>query len=338
MKSIYKLIKLNRIIRSHRLKYLGVLVADILGMRHLFIRLDPVNACNLKCSMCYFSDREYAKKIRGRFSSEDLNRIAGLLFPNTLQLVIGCAAEPTLYKNYIDLVLLAKKYHVPFVGLTTNGQLIDEDQVRALVSSGLDEITLSLHGVVRDSYEDFMVNADYSKFHELLSHLTTWKSRSGHHRPDVRINYTVNANNLPELKDFFKHFGEYSINTLQIRPMVDVGHTSFPHQPMSTSTRDQYNDIIRSLQAECKDRGIVLLATKDDPNFTSYDKGTSYILPAVLRTVHPNKVWMPDFDWREESYREFCKRIGWRTILLGTIIGRKDHFKKVNHYLTYDVE
>ena len=92
MQQIYQLIRLNRYIRSYRIKFLGVLLADIFGLRHLFLRLDPVNACNLKCSMCYFSDRDYAKKIRGRLSSDELDRIAKLFFPRTLQLVVGCAA------------------------------------------------------------------------------------------------------------------------------------------------------------------------------------------------------------------------------------------------------
>ena len=338
MQKIYKLIKLNRIVRSYRVKFLGVLAADIFGVRHLFLRLDPVNACNLQCSMCYFSDSDYAKKIRGRFTREELNRVAELFFPRTLQLVVGCAAEPTLYKPYIDLLILAKRHNIPFVGLTTNGQLINSSSVERLVQSGLDEITLSVHGVAADTYERFMVRADYEQMHNLLNELTLCKKKHGVSKPEIRINYTVNAENLDELDDFFKVFGSYGINTLQIRPMVDVGHTSFSHEPMSDAIRRRYDEVITGLQHQCAKLNISLLATKNDPNFKSYDKGTGYILPAVLRTIHPNKVWKPDFNWKTESYREFCKRIGWRWLLLKTVFGRKEHFQKVKHYLTYEVD
>jgi len=338
MQQIYKLIKLNRLIRSYRVKFLGVLLADIFGLRHLFLRLDPVMACNLKCSMCYFSDQDYVRKIRGRLSSEELNRIAELFFPRTLQLVVGCAAEPTLHKGYIDIILLAKENRIPFVGLTTNGQLINDEAVSQLVQSGLDEITLSLHGVSADTYEKFMVNGSYERVHQFLSELKACKKKYRTKAPEVRINYTVNAENLDELEKFFEIFGAYSIDTLQVRPMVDVGNTSFEHQPMTHLTIDRYNEVVARLQHDCSRLGVVLLSTRKDPNFTSYDKGTSYVLPAVLRTIAPNKVWLPDFNWKVESYRDFCRRIGWRFILLKTVLGRKEHFKRVNHYLTYDID
>jgi MoaA/NifB/PqqE/SkfB family radical SAM enzyme len=338
MHQIYKLIKLNRLVRSYRVKFFGVWIADLVGLRHLFLRLDPVNACNLKCGMCYFSDKAYAKKIRGRFSENDLRRIATLFFSRTIQLVIGCAAEPTLYKDYVGLIQLAKNHHIPFVGFTTNGQLLDDNSIRKMVLVGLDEITLSVHGVTEESYEKFMVNSSFKKLHETLQLLTDYKTRYQKVLPEIRINYTVNADNLEELSNFFEIFGHYRINTLQIRPMVDVGNTSVPHKPMDQNTLDRYFEVLDKLRLKCVERKVVFLATKKDPNFDSYDKGTGYVLPAILRTIHPNKVWMKDFNWRKESYREFCKRTHWRRTLFNTVFGTKEYFKKVNHYLTYDVD
>ena len=41
MDSLYRLIRLNRRLKSPRLKYAFVLLADLLGIRHLFVRFDP---------------------------------------------------------------------------------------------------------------------------------------------------------------------------------------------------------------------------------------------------------------------------------------------------------
>lgn len=104
MISIYKLMKMNRYMKSHQLKFALILFANILNLRHLFVRFDPVIACNLRCKMCYFSNDEFRKQNGGIFSEAEINRLAKYIFPKTLQLVIGCSAEPTLYKDFTEIV------------------------------------------------------------------------------------------------------------------------------------------------------------------------------------------------------------------------------------------
>ena len=338
MQRIYQLIKLNRVVKNYRFKFFLIFLADYFGIRHLCLRLDPVNACNLRCSMCYYSDQSYAKKIRGHFNKEDIERISDLFFKKTLQLVIGCGSEPTLYKDYMGIVQKAVEGGVPYVGLTTNGQLITEEHIDQMIRFGLSELTISVHGVREETYERFMVKASYEKLHRVLASLDRLKTRYGARHPDLRINYTVNRENLEELVDFFSVYGHFNIRTLQLRPMVDVGKTSYAYTELDKKSLDRYFEIVEKLRNECHDRGITCLATKSDPNFKSYDKSTSYVLPAVLRTIHPNKVWMVDFNWRSETYREYCRRTKWRSILLQTVFGQKQFFKKTNHYLTYNVD
>src|SRR3972149_10344088 len=147
MNSYYSLLRLNRLISNHRLKFLSIWAAHRVGLRHLFLRFDPIVGCNLSCTMCYFSDEEFRRQNRGIFTAEEISRIAKLFFPKSLQLVIGCGTEPTLYKNFPDIVSLAKSYRIPLVSLTSNGQLLTEAHLRSLISMKLDEITLSVHGV-----------------------------------------------------------------------------------------------------------------------------------------------------------------------------------------------
>ena len=338
MKTIYRLIRLNRLIRSYRLKLLGVLICDIIGARHLFLRLDPVNACNLACRMCYFSDKDYSKRVRGRFTDEELDRVAEIFFPNALQLVVGCAAEPTLHKSYLRLIEVAKDRRVPYVGLTTNAQLLSAVAIEKLINIGLDEITVSVHGVNESSYNDLMAGGRFEVLLERLKTLKTLKKAKGKNEPALRINYTVNEGNLEELSRFFHVFGEYEIATLQIRPMADVGKTNYKYHKFNNQQTERYHEILSQLRDECESRGITLLATKNNINFEKNEKGISYALPAVLRTIHPNKVWNIDFDWKNESYREYCRRVRWRKVLVRSIFTRRELFKRSQLYLTYDID
>jgi MoaA/NifB/PqqE/SkfB family radical SAM enzyme len=61
MKNIYFLFKVNRLIKSFRIKSLGIYFLHLFGKRYYGIFLDPVYACNLRCRMCYFSDEEKRK-------------------------------------------------------------------------------------------------------------------------------------------------------------------------------------------------------------------------------------------------------------------------------------
>ena len=56
--------------------------------------------------MCYFSDDEKRKEMHGNLTKQDMENIAEALFHRALKLQIGCGAEPSLYKNLVEIVRL----------------------------------------------------------------------------------------------------------------------------------------------------------------------------------------------------------------------------------------
>ncbi len=187
--NIYSILKLNNIIKSHRIKFLGLWLLDLLDQRYLGLYMDPVMACNLRCKMCYFTDQNYVKTVmKGIMKEDDIAFLAKINFKNALKLQIGCGAEPTLFKHNLKLIETAKKYKIPYISMVTNGNLLSEEDVVKFSSSGLNEFILSLHGVHKSSYEDFMDKGDYQKFHEVLQFITNEKKRNP--KLVLRINYT----------------------------------------------------------------------------------------------------------------------------------------------------
>jgi len=284
--------------------------------------------------MCHYSDPSYRERNKGYFTDSQIERIAAMFFPLTVQCVIGCAAEPALHKNLSWIVALAKRHKVPFVGIATNGQLLNESLAQKLTAEGLDEIVISLHGVHKETYERFMVNASYDRLHQTLQMLTLLPREKTHSRPHVRINYTVNHENLAELADFFAVFGSYAIATLQIRIMFDLGNTGYACRDMH-DVKTQYEDVIKKLTVQCRDRRITLLASRTIPSAGALG-GLAAILPLVLRHIRPQKVWRTDFEWERETYGEFCKRIGWRRELFGAVIKGLKCFDEAHRHLMYD--
>lgn len=317
----YGLLKLNRLIKNHRVKGLGILLLHALRQRHLFLRFDPISACNLRCQMCYYSNDELAKQRKGRFSWDEIQRIADVFFPYAYQVYIGCGSEPTVHKDFDKIVSLAKQYGVPSVGLVTNGMLLTPDHVASLVENQLSELVLSVHGVHKDTYETLMARAEFRKLIEVLSMVHNTREERKVSHPELRINYTVNPDNLEELMDFFCVFGTYKIDTLQIRPVKNYGGV---YQRIDLSPYlDRYREIVDAIRQQCKLRGVRLLSNTSNPTFSKPDPATT-LLEHVAVHISPNKVWRDGYNWKVDGYYNQCHQMGWsRDLLRKTLISSK---------------
>ena len=223
-RNIYNILRLGTQIKSRRLKLLGIWLFHVLGKRYIGVFLDPVLACNFRCKMCYFSDEEKRKSLRGTLKYEEIEAIAGSLFHRVLKLQIGCGAEPTLHKDLVKIIALGKRYNVPYVSLTTNGNLLTKKQLAVAVENGLDELTLSAHGFTRETYEYLMTNGKFDLFRRLLADVAEIKKQ--HPQFKLRINYTINNDNLEELNRIWEVVGD-ELDILQLRPIQKIGESEY---------------------------------------------------------------------------------------------------------------
>lgn len=259
--------------------------------------------------MCYFSDDMYRRNNKGKFTQEQSDRIAEIMFPYALQVVLGCATEPSLYKDYVSIVKKAKEMGVPNISLTTNAQLITKEKVKELVASGLSEFTVSVHGVAKETYEKFMPGAKHEVLLEFFQNLKEEKAKTGKEYPKLRVNYTTNPDNLQELNDFYKVYGDYGIDILQLRPVMEIGgvyHKLFDNQ----EDKDEYKAAVKRLKEESRQQNVMFLANLSDISYSQQSE-TTPILESVYRYISPNVLWNPDFDWKNEDYFAYSKRIGW---------------------------
>lgn len=331
--NIYKLLRLNRVIKNHRIKFFGLYLLHQFNGRYLAVNLDPIMACNLRCKMCYFTDPDYVRSIKGQMKPDDLDRVAEVIFKRAIKLQVGCGTEPTLYKDLTRIVALGKKYKVPYISLTTNANLLTREKIVDLLEAGLNEFTISLHGVNKESYESFMKKGDYDTFHEVFN---TFKELKHQYDFKVRINYTFNKDNFYELSSFFEHFDGRSFDILQIRPIQKIGNTEyndFDLEPL----REDYSSLIKEIRDECKKNHITLLASDKIPDKSEVNT-SSFIFDYTFCYVSPNKFWKPDFDWRNESFNEFSKKIGWGSQLWQNIFRSKSELKTLRNRLNYEIE
>ncbi len=331
--NVYKLLKLNRKIKSHRIKFLGLYLLHTFNQRYLAVNLDPVMACNLRCKMCYFTDADYVKTLKGQFKEDELEQVAKTIFKRALKLQIGCGTEPTLYKDLVKVVELGKAYNVPYISITTNANLLDEEKIEALLKAGLNEFTISLHGVHKESYENFMKKGSYEKFQNAFNAFQKLKSK---YQFEVRINYTFNKDNFYELTDLFNHFSGKSFDLLQIRPIRKIGNTEYNDFDLE-SIRADYPQVIKEIRANCKANNITLLASNDIPKESELNN-SSLIFDYTFCYVSPQSFWKEGFDYKNETFNQYSKRIGWRKQLLANVFKSEKELKSLSNRLNYEVE
>jgi MoaA/NifB/PqqE/SkfB family radical SAM enzyme len=316
----YFLIKLNKVVKNNRPKFLYLLISHFLHLRHLYLQFDPIYVCNLACQMCNFSDAEVRKKFT-RFAESEIERIGEIFFPYCSNLQIGCDAEPTTYKNYIDLIERAKKHGIPYVSLTTNGQLLKRENLISLNNIGLNELILSAHGLTAEIYEKFMINGSFEKFLSVLEN-----SRTLDRRFKLRLNYTVNGKNFRDLELLPDFIQKYHFDVIQIRQMLDVGQTGFKEFNLEEHSTE-YMSIIKKIKTEYANSNVEIFAEQILRRNVEVSKSNVFI-PAILRRITPLNVWMKDFDWKNENYWDYCKRTEFTRLLFWGILGNTEKLKK----------
>lgn len=324
---IYQLLKLYRKIKNPRVKLCGILALHLSGRRYINVFIDPAMACNLRCRMCYFSDEESRKGMHGTFNEDDINAIARSLFGRTLKLQIGCGAEPTTSKLLNMLVKTGKDYGIPYIALTTNGNLLDYEALKQLVKNGLDEITISTHGFTKDTYEGLMTGAKFEAFLRLVDGLR----RLRHEYPDfnIRVNYTINEDNVDELSAFPEIFNGVAPNVLQIRPVQKIGESAYNNFSLGR-IYDNYERFITPVVDYCNQNDITCLYPKRE-NLVSLmqveesheDARNSIVDSLPYFYVAPYDGWKDKLNPYEETFEDYCRRTHRTRFILRNIFGLK---------------
>lgn len=297
-------------VRSPRVRLLMLATARWLGMRYVGVYIDPVLACNLRCRMCHFSDPAKRPRHSGAISKDFVAAMERNLLPRAAKLQIGCGAEPTVWPHLPELIAAGKRAGVPYIEITTNGQLLTEDMLRQSITAGLNGIVLSLHGTTRATYEYLMDGARFDRLMQSLSLLRTVKRDTPN--LNIRINYTANNMNKAELVQLWSLLDGLHIDVLQVRPIQRLGDTAY--SDFEISDRDKfYNDIILPIAEHCRREKIVALLPGRD-NLEHVDKITTsadrLFESLTYCYVSPQGCYDDDYDVAAEPIESFQMRSG----------------------------
>lgn len=236
--------------------------------RRLDLVLDPTSRCNIRCIMCYFSvvDRIRFKPFdhdpdpRGNMSVAMIRHIASELFPTARSVGLGCSAEPLLHPRLGDILEQTRTHRVPFTWIQTNLLALTAATARAIVSSGVKTVAVSIDGMSRNTYEKIRRSASWDRLHERLDLLRTAKAEARSVTPRLRITFAwmrSNRNELARLPEFAADRGASEIDVRFVAPTVGVDNS---RELLSLENPESVMAELWSVAREATRRGIRLSA------------------------------------------------------------------------------
>ncbi|MHB9100402.1 MAG: heme d1 biosynthesis radical SAM protein NirJ [Sulfuricella sp.] len=103
-----------------------------------------IRRCNLTCKHCYSTSAD--KDFPGELSTEEVFTVMDDLKKFRVPVLILSGGEPLLHKDIFAISHRAKKMGF-YVGLSSNGTLIDESNIEQIAAVGYDYVGVSLDGI-----------------------------------------------------------------------------------------------------------------------------------------------------------------------------------------------
>ncbi len=166
--------------------------------RPLSLNFDITNVCNLKCPLCPTGqgDRRYP---RGRMSFDNFRRIIDEIGRTASDVYLFNWGEAFLHPDLFRMIRYVKQNTGSRVTISSNFNIVTDEQLADLVDSGLDFLSLSIDGSSQEVYGKYRVGGDFAQVMAHIDRLQQIKADKGVARPAIEWCYLVHAyNDAPE--------------------------------------------------------------------------------------------------------------------------------------------
>ena len=177
------------------------------------IQIEPTSMCNLRCIMCYQSDKSFSSKSQGfmgYMKFDLLKKVVDEIAGKIDAVTFASRGEPTLHP---ELDKFLKYCEGKFLGLklNTNATLLNEKKINMLLSSDLQQLVLSIDEKDKENYEKIRVNA---KFEVIMKNLEMLKKIREKNYKDSKMKIRISgvkinsSQNVEEMNEFYKEFAD----------------------------------------------------------------------------------------------------------------------------------
>ena len=169
--------------------------------RFMQLEIDITTKCNIRCRMCYFSFDRYFYGAPVHLSPDTFSNIADTLLPHARTLTLSLGSEPLTSPSFIPILEIAARHGVPNITFFTNGLLLSDRVIDAVISHGVTQIAISIDGATKETYEYIRRGGDFNQLIGNIRRLVARRTTAGRSTPSLRFGVVMMKSNVHELVD-----------------------------------------------------------------------------------------------------------------------------------------
>jgi MoaA/NifB/PqqE/SkfB family radical SAM enzyme len=235
------------------------------ALQHLYLYSMPRqitvvlgNRCNLDCRHCYQSKNDDLL-LQNPKIGRALRRELTALYPYlaTVRFIGGEVFVLPGFQELIDDVV--ETVDRPIISINSNGTLIDEEWARRIVNLPFQNVTISVDGGTKETYEKLRRGADFEVVIDNLKRLQTLRLQLGSSYPRLDVFYVIMRSNYREIPKFLELMTDLGIEEVAFQTML-TDNRNLSREPSlieeviaaTEDVKELYDIVQRSLARDSK--------------------------------------------------------------------------------------
>lgn len=214
-------------------------LARLFGKRFDWLQVEATSHCNAACIYC--PRTVYRHAWQSRHLSLDTFRKLLPELPRARLVHLQGWGEPFLNPDLFAMLSLAKQQGCQ-VSLTTNGMLLDEDKIQALMESGLDVLAFSLAGLA-ENHNRVRQGTDYGTVLRNIRAVHDAKQRHRSPRPILHLAYMVLRSGLADLPGLPAAVSGLGLAQIVLSTLDFVPHRELLPEVLLPQNREEYQEL-----------------------------------------------------------------------------------------------
>lgn len=186
--------------------------------------LNLTDACNLRCKFCeiHYVFQKYPIQYKNFIDVEVLKKYYPLLSRMRSLAFYGATGEPLSNPFSPDVIqFLKKKNPEIYLSVNTNGLLLTDRVIKAMIETGFDDVLISIHSVSKETYQ-YLIGGNYERLIRNIKKLISGRDKAHRKKPQVGLTFALNKINAKDALDYPKLGKELKVDYININHYYHV--------------------------------------------------------------------------------------------------------------------
>lgn len=188
------------------------------------MKIESTNICNTQCQLCP-TGIGLKGRPKGKMDLDSYKKLIDRVKWHLGSLDLSMWGDPLIVPDIYEMIRYAHDRGVwTYISSNLHAFKLDETkgQAEALVNSGLDMLTCSLHGASQQTFAVYQPGKDFATTIDKVRHIVATRDRMGSRTPEVQLNFVVTRHNEHETEAFKRLADELGCKAVFSSPAMNT--------------------------------------------------------------------------------------------------------------------